>query len=85
MIRGLATMSWISFSSTAVGHRVIGVAEGERGVVAVEDGHRAAGPHDAARLAEHLDRVVDVADQGVHRDDVELAVGVGRSCASAVE
>ena len=49
----------------------IGAAEGQRRVVAVEDGHEPARADDARGLGEHGERVADVADEGVGHDDVE--------------
>jgi hypothetical protein len=45
--------------------------EGQRRVVAVEDGHRPARADDARGLGEHRERVADVADQRVGDGDVE--------------
>ena len=71
MTRGaLMIIDWIAASMAAPSARVR-AAEGQRRVVAVEDGHRPARADHARGLREHRERVADVADQGVGHDGVE--------------
>ena len=83
-MRWLATMSWISFSSMVLASaqhvhvRAVRVGEGEGRVVAVKDGHRPAGPDQAPGLAQHLRRIVDVAEERVQGDDVEPRIAIGQ-------
>ena len=52
----------------------IGVPEGQRGIVAVEDPDRRAGPGDACGFGQHRSGALDVADQRMGDDSIEFAV-----------
>ena len=64
-----------SAGSIACAEPRVGAGEGERRVVAVEDGDGPARAHDARGLGEHGERVADVADEGVGDGGVEAGVG----------
>jgi len=57
----------------------VGVSERQRGVVALEHGHRPTRVDDAPGLLEHPQRVIEMTDEGVQRDKLEVTVGVLKS------